>query len=437
MSKKNLTYNDYKKYLANGLTEQDKHGFEKKMMQDAFETDAFDGLHELDADTLNDDINELRASITNRTSQETKSYSLVFKIAATVVILAGLFGVYFLIQNVNNNVLQGTELADGLDKKQEPKISDEIPMVEEQHSQELEGEVLLHENEEIAEVVEPESRAQITDEIEDETIIQKKESQGFLARKKEAVALKVSKREGNKNLKKEPTQLSEEFYASGIITDENGQPLPGVSVTDPSTNRSAITNLEGEFKIAVEDSTTKLHFGYIGFIPEERIVNNDDAMVLALSPDSSYLNMEVVAEHGLMLHEDNNITTGRAEATNLPIKDDESITQSVSKGNIEDRGMTLSGYNKSMFPAASKRKASIEISRENNFVNGVVYDENNSPIPGVTLKGNATNKSVITDLDGKFYMELNDSVANIQVTHEGFNTKHIYARTGDRSIAYY
>jgi len=50
MSKKKLTYKDFINYFSNNLQNNDKHDFEKEMMRDAFEEEAFDGLSKLKED---------------------------------------------------------------------------------------------------------------------------------------------------------------------------------------------------------------------------------------------------------------------------------------------------------------------------------------------------------------------------------------------------
>ena len=59
-----------------------------------------------------------------------------------------------------------------------------------------------------------------------------------------------------------PAALQE--TVTGVVTDEQGMPLPGVTITVKGTNRGTSTNLDGEYKIAV-DPQGVLVFSYIGF----------------------------------------------------------------------------------------------------------------------------------------------------------------------------
>ncbi|WP_424494114.1 SusC/RagA family TonB-linked outer membrane protein [Salinimicrobium sp. GXAS 041] len=59
-----------------------------------------------------------------------------------------------------------------------------------------------------------------------------------------------------------PATLQE--TVTGVVTDEQGMPLPGVTITVKGTNRGTSTNLDGEYKIAVEPQGI-LVFSYLGF----------------------------------------------------------------------------------------------------------------------------------------------------------------------------
>ncbi|MFP4024574.1 MAG: carboxypeptidase-like regulatory domain-containing protein [Thiohalospira sp.] len=97
MSKRKLTYKDFINYFSNHLQKKDKHDFEKQMMQDAFEEEAFDGLSKLSESELKDDLAELQSDIRKRTSKSRRLIPVWFRYAASVIILMGIgFGIFFL-----------------------------------------------------------------------------------------------------------------------------------------------------------------------------------------------------------------------------------------------------------------------------------------------------------------------------------------------------
>lgn len=64
-------------------------------------------------------------------------------------------------------------------------------------------------------------------------------------------------------------RLLEETEVRGVVTDENGERLPGVSILIEGTTRGTTTDGNGVFKIAVSDRNTKLIFSFVGFLSQE------------------------------------------------------------------------------------------------------------------------------------------------------------------------
>lgn len=89
MSKRKLTYKDFKNYFSNNLQNKDKHAFEKDMMQDAFEEEAFDGLSQLSKTELEADIAELKSTINSKSQKRRVIIPVWFKYAASILILVG------------------------------------------------------------------------------------------------------------------------------------------------------------------------------------------------------------------------------------------------------------------------------------------------------------------------------------------------------------
>ncbi|MCT4602009.1 MAG: hypothetical protein N4A59_03740, partial [Marinifilum sp.] len=61
-----LTYERFLAYFSNKLTGKEKHVFEKSVMQDEFESDAYDGLSKLSSLELQQDLDDLNLSLENR-----------------------------------------------------------------------------------------------------------------------------------------------------------------------------------------------------------------------------------------------------------------------------------------------------------------------------------------------------------------------------------
>jgi len=71
---------------------------------------------------------------------------------------------------------------------------------------------------------------------------------------------------------------------SGIVSDEIGDPLPGVSVLETGTLNGESTNFDGKFSIKVKEGSS-LTFSYIGYKPVVKIVGKENIISVGLKPD--------------------------------------------------------------------------------------------------------------------------------------------------------
>ncbi len=99
MHKRKLTYREYQRYFNGEMQPDEAHSFEKEMMKDEFDRDAFDGLSQLDENELSADVDALKARLKERTKTTRKTIPLWFKYAAGLALLIGLGGSAFYIFN--------------------------------------------------------------------------------------------------------------------------------------------------------------------------------------------------------------------------------------------------------------------------------------------------------------------------------------------------
>ncbi|MFD1631627.1 SusC/RagA family TonB-linked outer membrane protein [Pseudopedobacter beijingensis] len=85
---------------------------------------------------------------------------------------------------------------------------------------------------------------------------------------------------------------------TGRVTDENGEPLVGVSVGVKNQIAGVVTNTEGRYSIKVPSSNSILIFSYLGFATEERIVLNNREINVALKGKPKGLDEIVVIGYG-------------------------------------------------------------------------------------------------------------------------------------------
>ncbi|WP_301748419.1 carboxypeptidase-like regulatory domain-containing protein, partial [uncultured Duncaniella sp.] len=106
----------------------------------------------------------------------------------------------------------------------------------------------------------------------------------------------------------------------GVVIDDEGEPLPGVSVTVVGQKGlGAATNIEGEFSLRYEKSKCVLKFSYVGMKTQEVRANAGKRMTVQLETDATVL--------------------GTAVANGIYTRNIESFTGSVSTFNKDDLKM--------------------------------------------------------------------------------------------------
>lgn len=91
----------------------------------------------------------------------------------------------------------------------------------------------------------------------------------------------------------------ETIEVHGTVTGEEGEPLPGANVVVKGTTAGVVTNLEGEYTIDAEPGKV-LQFSFIGYIPQEVILENQTRIDIVLQLDVTELEQVVVVGYGYM-----------------------------------------------------------------------------------------------------------------------------------------
>ena len=92
---------------------------------------------------------------------------------------------------------------------------------------------------------------------------------------------------------------------TGTVTDPNGEPLIGVSVQVKGAKQGAITDFDGNFKLANVPQGSTLVFSYIGYVTEEARVGAGNApLKITLREDAQSLEEVVVIGYGSVKKKD-------------------------------------------------------------------------------------------------------------------------------------
>lgn len=81
---------------------------------------------------------------------------------------------------------------------------------------------------------------------------------------------------------------------SGVVLDENGEGLPGVTVLVKGSTIGTSTDLDGRYTLTLPQNAERLVFSFVGYATEEVGINGRSTLSLALAPDTQVLQEMVV-----------------------------------------------------------------------------------------------------------------------------------------------
>ena len=124
---------------------------------------------------------------------------------------------------------------------------------------------------------------------------------------------------------------------TGVITDDKGEPLIGVTVREAGTQNGAVTDIDGRYRLNVKPGA-KLEVSYIGYEP----VTISAGQSVTLKEDNTTLNEVVVVGYGTMRRKDvtSSITTVQAKDLNKGVFSDPA---SMLQGKVAGLTVTTSG----------------------------------------------------------------------------------------------
>ncbi|SOD92968.1 TonB-linked outer membrane protein, SusC/RagA family [Spirosoma fluviale] len=86
---------------------------------------------------------------------------------------------------------------------------------------------------------------------------------------------------------------------AGIVLDENGAGLPGVSVVIKEAQKGTTTGADGRFSLDIPDENAVLVFSFVGYKRQEVTVGNQSNLSVTLAPEASTLGEVVVTALGI------------------------------------------------------------------------------------------------------------------------------------------
>ena len=86
---------------------------------------------------------------------------------------------------------------------------------------------------------------------------------------------------------------AQEFNLSGVVVDNTGETLPGVSIAVKGTTRGVITDMNGAFQLKVSKGET-LVFSYVGYDEQQILITNQKILNIRMEPTTMGLDEVVV-----------------------------------------------------------------------------------------------------------------------------------------------
>lgn len=124
----------------------------------------------------------------------------------------------------------------------------------------------------------------------------------------------------------------DKIIISGIVKDHKGVQLPGVSVLVKGTTTGTITDVKGEFKIAIPTGAKTILFSFVGMKSQEIEVTKKTFYEISMEEDIVAISDVVVVGYGVQKKQ--SIVGAIAQATNKELK---------SSGNVVDLKQVLTG----------------------------------------------------------------------------------------------
>ncbi len=289
MARIKLTYERIMLYLKDLLSDRQRHDLEKEVMRDAFEDEAFEGLSQLRADELEEDLNKLKFKLRDRTGKDKKPVMFpYFRLAATILILTGIgAGLYLILRNAAD-ITSPDKIAGELKETKEPEAEPSYDG--------LQKEEIISEEESVEVPVKMEYIAEIKKEPEkqDETreVILKEEQVAF-NEALETNTIEVLQDEQVTAFVKKDMQL-----LKGRVLDEAGNPLPGVNIVEKGTTSGVVSDIDGKFELELTDPNSEVTFAYIGYLTENLKAENVQYADIIMTEDIVALEEVVVVGYG-------------------------------------------------------------------------------------------------------------------------------------------
>lgn len=117
---------------------------------------------------------------------------------------------------------------------------------------------------------------------------------------------------------------------TGLVKDELGAPLAGITVSVRGTTRAVVTGADGKFSINVPSNASVLNFSHVGMVNISRPVGNLKTVDIVMKAESGSLEEVVVVGYGQVRKKDLTGSVGTVDVTELQKAPINSIDQGLA-----------------------------------------------------------------------------------------------------------
>jgi len=127
-------------------------------------------------------------------------------------------------------------------------------------------------------------------------------------------------------VKPEVSEEQKKKELKGIVTDKDGNSLPGVSVVVKGTTTGVATDMDGNYSISIDGDKAVLVFSFVGMLPQEVAYSGQQVIDVELQADSEGLDEVVVVGYGTTAVRDFTGSVARISEKELELKNVPSAT---------------------------------------------------------------------------------------------------------------
>lgn len=221
-------------------------------------------------------------------------------------------------------------------------------------------------------------------------------------------------------------------WVKGVVTDTNGEPMIGVTVTVKGAATGAITDIDGNYSVSVSGSKSVLTFSFVGYATKEVTVGSQRTINVTLSEDTKLIDEVVVI--GFQSQKKGNLTASVA-SVGAEVLEDRPVANigQALQGMVPGLNVSIAGGDPNKVPSLNIRGATTFRQR------GTSNDDKNkfdvvsgSPLillDGVEITAEDLNQLNPNDIDNMSFLK-DASAAAIYGTRATFGVILVSTKSG-------